>query len=86
MVKINPIFPYSPASGFEANTSVTVLPVDHDGPLSSSPTQERDWLLWLAWAFVIVCFTTMFAKSTVGQRVWEAIANFGMEHENHHID
>ncbi|ELU09559.1 hypothetical protein CAPTEDRAFT_181464 [Capitella teleta] len=74
-------------TGIRANASVTVMPWDHEGPLPSSVLEEADHLLWLSWAFVFLFSCTVFCRSTAGQRVFEAIRDFGHEHHHHqHID
>ena len=72
-------------SGFIPDESVHVTPEDYEGPLKSTWTKTDDWLLWLSWVFVVTFFVVIFAKSNVGQRIINAVMNFGVEHE-HHFD
>lgn len=75
-------------TGMSANSSVTVTDEDAVGPLKSQPNQESDYLLWLSWAFVILCSAMAVARSDVGFRVWNTLVAIGhhQEHHHHHID
>lgn len=75
--------------GIRANASVSVTEEDHDaGPLSSVATQETDYMLGLAWAFVLVCSLVGVFRSAVGLRVWNTLTAIGRHEERQipHLD
>ena len=74
-------------AGLEFNSSLLeVTDLDYVGPLPSVPTQERDYLLWLSWIFIISFSSYMFSRSHTGLRLWNYVNSFGAVHEHHHID
>jgi len=74
-------------TGVEVNgTMHDVREEDYLGPLSSEPTQETDYLLILAWLFVMAFFSVMLYRSTTGQKIVQLLASFGQEHHHQHID
>ncbi|KAK7112177.1 thioredoxin domain-containing protein 15-like isoform X2 [Littorina saxatilis] len=73
-------------TGLEANGSVELSPEDYDGPLSSTPTEETDYLLWFAWLFIIACSGYIFIYSQAGQRAIERVNVLWQEHQHQHIE
>ncbi|XP_076450528.1 uncharacterized protein LOC143286711 isoform X2 [Babylonia areolata] len=73
-------------TGLEANSSVELSPEDYEGPLSSIPTEETDYLLWFAWFFILVCSGHIFIFSQVGQRAIERVVVLWQEHQHQHIE
>ncbi|KAK3579522.1 hypothetical protein CHS0354_028351 [Potamilus streckersoni] len=72
------------ATGLEPNTTVNVTEADYLGPLSSVPAEESDYLLWLAWVFVISFSSYMVIQSTRGQHWINKVRILWQEHQ--HID
>jgi len=54
------------------------------GPLSSVPTEEADYLLWVSWVFVIVFSSIVFVQSSYGQQWINKVCILWQEHQ--HID
>ena len=59
---------------------------DYEGPLSSTPTEETDYLLWFAWIFIIVCSGHIFISSQLGQLAIERVNVLWQEHQHQHIE
>ncbi|XP_014674375.1 PREDICTED: thioredoxin domain-containing protein 15-like [Priapulus caudatus] len=57
------------ATGLQANAYVVVTEEDYWGPLPSEPEQRTDYMLWLAWSFIIFCVVWFGFQSTTGERV-----------------
>ncbi|KAL8593224.1 hypothetical protein ACOMHN_009879 [Nucella lapillus] len=73
-------------TGLEANSSVELSSEDYEGPLSSSPTEESDYLLWFAWVFIVVCSGHIFISSEIGQTAIERVMVLWQEHQHQHIE
>ncbi|XP_069124791.1 thioredoxin domain-containing protein 15-like [Argopecten irradians] len=71
-------------TGLEPNSSVNVTEKDYEGPLSSIPTEETDYLLWVAWLFVLIFTGIVFVQSTYGQQCITKVRILWQEHQ--HID
>ncbi|OWF47970.1 uncharacterized protein LOC110453688 [Mizuhopecten yessoensis] len=71
-------------TGLEPNSSVNVTTEDYEGPLSSVPTEESDYLLWVAWLFVLVFTSIVFVQSAYGQQCITKVRILWQEHQ--HID
>ncbi|XP_005090242.1 thioredoxin domain-containing protein 15 [Aplysia californica] len=69
-------------TGMEPNVSVTVEPFDYFGPLPSTAVRGRDWLLWLAWAFVLSCSGYGFVCSHYGQGLITRLRVLWQEHQH----
>ena len=69
-------------SGMKPNGSFTLEPFDRFGPLSSTVVRGRDWLLWLAWVFVIACSFYGFVMSNYGQGVITRWRVLWQEHQH----
>lgn len=69
-------------TGLEADKSVEVSEQDLIGPISSIPTSEPDYLLWLAWTFISVCSLSMFYASSLGQQLINKIHTLWQEHQH----
>ncbi|XP_061191278.1 thioredoxin domain-containing protein 15-like [Saccostrea echinata] len=72
------------ATGFEPNTTVTVLPQDFAGPLQSVATETTDYMLIVSWMFVVSCSAFMFVQSNLGQQWINKVKILWQEHQ--HID
>ena len=84
-IKRHTVF-FDVSTGLKGNKSVEVTQEDHEGPLSSVPTEEVDYLLWLSW-IVVLGFTVHMASNTATARsLWQFLASFGQEHNHQHID
>lgn len=74
------------ATGFQPNEAVNVTDEDYEGPLSSIEVQYRDYLLWLAWGFLISCAFWFVVQSHVGHRMmataWGKIRPLVVRHEH----
>lgn len=66
-------------TGLRPNRSVDVTEEDHVGPLKNTPTVGVDYYLLLAWGFILTFTGYQFSKSSLGQRVLQAINNLGQE-------
>ncbi|XP_033738674.1 uncharacterized protein LOC117326148 [Pecten maximus] len=71
-------------TGLEPNSSVNVTQEDYEGPLSSIPTEESDYLLWVAWIFVLIFTSIVFVQSAYGQQCITKVRILWQEHQ--HID
>lgn len=71
-----------PPLGLESDKSVTLEPTDLEGPMPSQVVQARDWLLWLAWTFVIICSVFGFVRSQYGQSVITRMRVLWQEHQH----
>uniref|UniRef100_A0A0B7B0Z0 Thioredoxin domain-containing protein n=1 Tax=Arion vulgaris TaxID=1028688 RepID=A0A0B7B0Z0_9EUPU len=69
-------------TGLEPNKTVILEPEDYVGPLPSVVVQGRDWLLWLAWTFVIVCTACGFVRSQYGQSLIMWLRVLWQEHQH----
>ncbi|KAK7491239.1 hypothetical protein BaRGS_00017510 [Batillaria attramentaria] len=69
-------------TGLEPNATVTITEEDFHGPLSSTPTEETDYLLWLAWIFLVVCGGHLFVQSRPGQCAIERVKVLWQEHQH----
>ncbi|PVD37841.1 hypothetical protein C0Q70_00443 [Pomacea canaliculata] len=69
-------------TGLEPNASVELTKEDFEGPLSSIPTEETDYLLWFAWIFTIICGGHLFIQSSPGQHVIEKVRILWQEHQH----
>ncbi|BFZ17930.1 hypothetical protein BsWGS_20969 [Bradybaena similaris] len=69
-------------TGIESDKSVTLEPTDLEGPMPSQVVQARDWLLWLAWTFVIICSVFGFVRSQYGQSVITRMRVLWQEHQH----
>lgn len=72
------------ATGFEPNTTVTVMPQDYVGPLQSVATETTDYMLIVSWMFVMSCSAFMFVQSNLGQQWINKVKILWQEHQ--HID
>ena len=70
------------SSGLQPDANFTLSMSDWDGPLSSSPVRGRDWLLWLAWIFVLSCSTVGLVKSHFGQGLINKLGVLWQEHQH----
>lgn len=71
-------------TGLAPEGLVNVTSVDFEGPLPSEPTREMDYMLWLAWFFILSCCGFGFSKSTLCSRITESIRNNWREAEAQH--
>jgi len=68
--------------------ALNVTSADFYGPLPSETVNEPDYVLWLAWIFIIICTSLAFVKSSFCNRIVEIIRNNWNEAEaqHEHID
>ena len=71
-------------SVLQPRKDVNITLEDYEGPLSSVPTDDADYLLWFAWIYVITFSGVVFMRSSLGNRLQEAFRNFEEQHQ--HID
>ncbi|XP_041364499.1 thioredoxin domain-containing protein 15-like [Gigantopelta aegis] len=69
-------------TGLDANSTVNVTESDYLGPVPSVPTTDTDYLLWLAWIFVIGCSGWMFVHSHYGQQSINRVRVLWQEHQH----
>ncbi|XP_046557421.1 thioredoxin domain-containing protein 15-like [Haliotis rubra] len=69
-------------TGLEPNTTVNVTDQDFQGPLPSVPTEDPDYLLWMAWVFVLVCSSYIFVNSHYGQQSINRVRVLWQEHQH----
>ncbi|CAH1793666.1 unnamed protein product [Owenia fusiformis] len=72
------------STGFEPDKSVNVTAEDYIGPLLSIPTEEKDYLLWVAWLFLIAFTSWVTVRSHIGQRLRQNVMLAWAEHQ--HMD
>lgn len=70
--------------GLYPNTTLNVTDEDYIGPLPSVPTEDVDYLLWVAWIFVVICSGFLFVQSSYGQHWINRVKILWQEHQ--HID
>lgn len=71
-------------TGLEPIGPVNVTEEDYLGPLPSTPSDEIDFHLWLAWLFILTCCMYAFWRSSVCQQMIESIRNDWREAEAQH--
>lgn len=64
-------------TGMAPNGTVAVREEDYLGPLSSTPEQPFDYLLWLSNVFIVIFSVTVFSKSVYAQKLYEAFTHRG---------
>ncbi|XP_071106492.1 thioredoxin domain-containing protein 15-like [Haliotis cracherodii] len=69
-------------TGLEPNTTVNVTEGDFQGPLPSVPTEDPDYLLWMAWVFVLICSSYIFVNSQYGQQSINRVRVLWQEHQH----
>ncbi|XP_064632754.1 thioredoxin domain-containing protein 15-like [Lineus longissimus] len=74
----------SNVTGFKPLPDVNLTDADFEGPVPSTPTNHPDYLLLLAWVFIIICVTYMVVKSNSGQQLWQKVQHLWLEHQ--HLD
>ncbi|KAK3091543.1 hypothetical protein FSP39_020644 [Pinctada imbricata] len=70
------------STGLNPNMTVNITEEDQIGPLPSVPVESTDYLLWLAWVFVVMCSTFMFIHSQKGQQWINKVKILWQEHQH----
>lgn len=67
-----------------------VTSADFAGPVSSVPTKDTDFFLWISWIFIIVCAVYYFTKSKLWRWIVETVQRNWRESEaqaeHEHLD
>ena len=67
----------SKVTGLRPNKTVELADFDSEGPLKNTPTHGLDYYLLLSWVFIVGFTGIQFSKSSLGQRLIQAVHAFG---------
>jgi thiol-disulfide isomerase/thioredoxin len=70
-------------TGLEPLRSTEVTPLDYEGPLGNTTTKDQDYLLCLAWIFIVIIFSITFSRSHVARNILIFFTSFAQEHHQH---